>query len=220
MRSVLSVAAFSLLASLAASCGGEPNSADSGPAADASVGGETAAVPRVEVPAEALIELSSQFSADFALIDQDGAPLSDDDLRGKVLLVYFGFASCPDVCPLALGRLSGALNELTDAERAEIAPLFITVDPDRDTPEAMKSFLSFDDRIIGLTGDRAAVEAAKASFKVYAQAQPLADSALGYTVQHTSLFYLVDRSGQPRFAIQDTLTPQELAEMLRRAIEW
>ncbi|MCA8888062.1 MAG: SCO family protein [Parvularculaceae bacterium] len=219
MRSVVCVAAFVFFASLMASCGGEPKSADPGPAADASVSGDVAA-PRVEVPAEALIELSSQFSADFALIDQDGAPLSDEDLRGKVLLVYFGFASCPDVCPLALGRLSGALNELTDAERAEIAPLFITVDPDRDTPEAMKSFLSFDDRIIGLTGDRAAVEAAKASFKVYAQAQPLADSALGYTVQHTSLFYLVDRSGQPRFAIQDFLTPQELAEMLRRAIEW
>lgn len=217
MRSVMSGAAVALIASFVVSCSGEPQSADPGASAENAAAAEPAGV---EVPPEGLIELSSQFSADFALFDVNGAPLSDDDLRGKVLLVYFGFASCPDVCPLALGRLSGALNELTDAERAEIAPLFITVDPERDTAEAMKAFLSFDDRIIGLTGDRAAVEAAKASFKVYAQAQPLADSALGYTVQHTSLFYLVDRSGQPRFAIQDFLTPQELAEMLRRAIKW
>jgi protein SCO1/2 len=209
---------------LLTACGGAhddaaPNNAAAGaPAALA----ESAAPERVAVavPADGIIELSEQFRSDFALVDADGKPVSNTDLRGKVLLVYFGFASCPDVCPLALGRLSGALNDLTASESDEIVALFITVDPDRDTPEALKSFLSFDPRIVGLTGDRTAVENAKMSFKVFAQAQPLADSAMGYTVQHTSLFYLVDRQGQPRFAIQDFLTPEELAEMLRRAINW
>ncbi|MEQ8935749.1 MAG: SCO family protein, partial [Amphiplicatus sp.] len=173
----------------------------------------------VEVPPDAVVRLSEQFSSDFALVDQNGQPRTDEDFRGKVALVYFGFATCPDVCPLALGTLSAALNELTDKERAEIVPLFITVDPERDTPEALKDYLAFNDSIIGLTGSPAAAQAARTSFKVYARQQRLPDSALGYTMDHTSLFYLVDRKGQPQLAIHDTVTPQELAEVLRRGIK-
>lgn len=173
----------------------------------------------VTVPADAVVRLSDQFSSDFALVDQNGQPRTDEDFRGKVALVYFGFATCPDVCPLALGTLSAALNELSDKERAEIAPLFITVDPERDTPAVLKDYLAFNEAIVGLTGSAEAAQHARASFKVYARQQKLPDSALGYTMDHTSLFYLVDRQGRPQLAIHDTVTPPELAEVLRRGIK-
>lgn len=170
------------------------------------------------LPADGVIALSDQFSSDFTLIDQNGKVMRDEDLKGRVALVYFGFATCPDVCPLALGRLTAALNELSDKERAEVAPLFITVDPDRDTPQALKAYLAFDERIIGLTGDREAIEHAKAGFKVYAEPETVADSKIGYTMQHSSLFYIVDKSGKLSIALQDSLTPAEIATALRNAL--
>jgi len=170
------------------------------------------------LPANGVIALSDQFAADFALIDQNGKLTRDEDLKGRVAIVYFGFATCPDVCPLALGRLSAALNALTDKERAEVVSVFITVDPDRDTPEAIKTYLAFDDRIVGLTGDRAAIEKAKAGFKVFAEAEPIDDPKLGYTMQHSSLFYLIEKTGALRYALQDSLTPDELATAIRNAL--
>jgi protein SCO1/2 len=197
-RSRILFLASALAAALVSSCGREPKSAP--------------------LPPNGVIALSDQFSADFTLIDQDGKVMRDEDLKGRAAIVYFGFATCPDVCPLALGRLSAALNELSEKERARIVPLFITVDPDRDTPEAIKSYLSFDTRITGLTGDREAVEHAKAGFKVFAEAEPIEDAKLGYTMQHSSLFYLVEKSGKLSFALQDTLTPSELATAMRNAL--
>lgn len=164
------------------------------------------------------IALSDQFTGDYALIDQDGRAVADDDFHGKVAVVYFGFATCPDVCPMALSRLSATLNELSDAERDQIAPIFITVDPGRDTPAAVKAFLQFDPRITGLTGTPAAIDAARQSFKVYAQRQVLEGSSLDYTMNHSSLFYVVDRKGQPRYALNDNLDPPALAAILQRSI--
>lgn len=178
-------------------------------------GGETP----TPLPAEGVIALSDQFTADFALLDKDGKVMRDEDLRGRVGFVYFGFATCPDVCPMAVGRMVGALNELTDKEREKIAPLFITVDPDRDTPEALGRYLgAIDPRLIGLSGDRAAIEQAKAGFKVFAEPETVADSTIGYTMQHSSLFYIIEKSGKLTTALEDTLTPEEIASALRRAL--
>lgn len=171
-----------------------------------------------DLPQEGVIRLSDQFSADFALVDQDGRLARDDDFRGRIAVVYFGFSTCPDVCPLALGRLSAALNALSEKERENVAPLFITVDPDRDTPEALKTYLAFDPRITGLTGDRGAIEQTKAGFKVYAEPQPLPDSSVGYTMNHSSFFYLVDRNGALRYALEDTLAPEDIAAVIRGAL--
>lgn len=174
--------------------------------------------PAAPLPAGGVIALSDQFSADFALIDQTGKLMRDEDIKGRVGVVYFGFTTCPDVCPLALGRLSAALNELTDKERAKVAPLFITVDPGRDTPEAIAAYLAFDPRITGLTGDQAAIDHVKAGFKVYAEAEAFDDPKLTYTMQHSSLFYLVEKTGKLRYALQDSLTPAELATAIRNAL--
>jgi protein SCO1/2 len=174
--------------------------------------------PAVEVPKDGIVQLSDSFKSDFMLVDVDGAPVTNENFRGRTMIVYFGFASCPDVCPMALSRLSAALSLLGEGERKKLAPVFITVDPDRDTPDRLKAYLAFDDRILGLTGDRSAVEKARASFKVYAKKSPMPASGLGYAVDHTSLFYIVDPTGRVRLALRDSLTPPELAEMLRRSI--
>lgn len=171
--------------------------------------------PGADVASAALIELSDQFTGEYALTGLDGSTVTPATFKGRVAIVYFGFASCPDVCPLALSRLAGALNELSPAEAAEVAPLFITVDPERDDASAMRAFLAFDPRLVGLTGAPEAVKGAAVAFKVYANRVDIDGSALGYTMDHSSLFYLVDRAGAPRYALRDNLSPEEMAAAIR-----
>ena len=174
--------------------------------------------PSGVVPTDGVIRLSKQFTGDFDLIDETGAARADEDFEGKVMLVYFGFTHCPDVCPGDVGVMSAALNELGD-DAGEVAPIFISVDPERDTPQALADYFAFDDRIIPLTGSVEAAEAARNSFKQYARKNPLPDSALEYTVDHGRFFYIADRKGQPTHAITGGVGPQELAALLRRALK-
>ncbi|HXI87464.1 MAG TPA: SCO family protein [Parvularculaceae bacterium] len=166
-----------------------------------------------------IIKLPEVFSSEFTLVDQDGKPVANTDYAGKVMLVYFGYTHCPDVCPLSLGTISAALGRLTEKQQAEIAPLFISVDPERDTPKVMKAFLSFDPRLIGLTGSEEQIQTARNSFKVAARTEKLPNSALGYEIQHSSLFYIVDRTGKPIAAVRGSASPDELAEILRRGLK-
>ena len=167
------------------------------------------------IPIDGVIRLSEQFTGDFALIDKNGLAIADEDFDGKVMLVYFGFTHCPDVCPGDVGVMSATLNALGEAS-ADIAPIFISVDPARDTPEALRDYFAFDERIIALTGDEEAVKTARQGFKVYAQIEPLPDSALEYTVNHQRMFFVTDRTGQPQIAITGGIGPEELTELLRR----
>ena len=160
------------------------------------------------------IVLSDAFSGNYALTDMYGAIATPDRFEGKAVLIYFGFTSCPDVCPAALGVMSAALNEL-GRKADDLQPLFIALDPQRDTPAALASYLGFDKRILGLTGDEIEIETAKAGFKVYSERRALPGSALGYTIDHSSLFYFVDPKGKPQFAFTDRLSPQQLADFLR-----
>jgi len=168
-------------------------------------------------PASRVVALSEQFTGDFALIDKNGLPVSDEDFEGKIMMVYFGFTNCPDVCPGDVGAMSAALNEL-GPDASEIAPVFISVDPERDTPEALGDYFAFDDRIIALTGSLEAAAAARLGFKVYAQKQPAPESALEYTVGHQQAFFFTNRAGQPEYAIIGGASPQEIAVVLRRSI--
>jgi protein SCO1 len=129
----------------------------------------------------------------FHLIDQDGKAVSDEDLKGRPFLVFFGFTHCPDICPTTLFDMSQMLHALgPDAGR--IGALFITVDPERDTPAVLKDYLSsFDPHLRGLTGDPAAVNAALKAFRVYAKKIPLEGS--DYTMDHTAVVYLMDKNG-------------------------
>ncbi len=129
----------------------------------------------------------------FTLTTQEGKPLSDTDLRGAPFLVFFGFTHCPDICPTKLFEISEVLRA-AGSKGEKLRALFVTVDPERDTAEIMKSYLgSFDPRIVGLTGDRPAIDAAIKSYRAYSRKVPLKDG--DYTMDHTALVYLMDKRG-------------------------
>jgi protein SCO1 len=130
----------------------------------------------------------------FRLIDQNGEPFSDQDLKGKSFLVFFGFTHCPDVCPTTLFDISEIMRNLgTDADRT--AAVFITVDPERDTPAALKEYLSsFDPHVRALSGDPADIAAVAKAYRVYYRKVPLEGG--DYTMDHTAIVYLMDKDGQ------------------------
>ena len=161
------------------------------------------------------MQLNGLFEADFSLVDMHGAPATDERFEGQPLLIYYGFASCPDVCPAALSVLSASLDAL-GRDAARITPLFVTVDPARDTPDVLRRHLAFDERILGLTGDEAAIRAAAEDLRVAAVRRDLPDSALGYTMDHTSFFYLIDAEGTPVAALDDGMAPEDIAAVVRR----
>jgi protein SCO1 len=149
----------------------------------------------------------------FRLTDQNGKTVSDQDLKGRPFLVFFGFTHCPEVCPTTLFEVSEILRSLGhDADRTRA--LFITVDPERDTTAVMKDYLSsFDPHLAGLTGDPAAIAAVAKAYRVYYKKVPLDD---GYTMDHTAIVYLMDKEG--RFVAPFNLkrTAEAAAADLRR----
>src|SRR5580658_1318355 len=149
----------------------------------------------------------------FALEDGDGKTVSDQTLRGRPFLVYFGYTHCPDVCPTELARISDILTRMGDKA---IPALFITVDPERDTPKVMQDYVSsFDSRIIGLSGGPQAIEAAEKAFRVYARkGQAQADG--DYSMDHSSVIYLMDKSGAFVEAFNAERPPEEAAKDLGR----
>jgi protein SCO1/2 len=149
----------------------------------------------------------------FRLEDQNGAAITDQTMKGRPYLLFFGYTHCPDVCPTTLFEISEVLKALgKDADRT--GALFITVDPERDTPAMLKDYLSnFDPHLRGLTGDPAAVAAALKAYRVYAKKVPLGDG--DYTMDHTAVVYLMDKDG--RFVAPFNLkqTPEAAAAQLR-----
>jgi protein SCO1/2 len=128
----------------------------------------------------------------FTLTDHNGRRVTEKDFAGRPMLVYFGFTYCPDVCPAGLQTISAALEALgPNADR--LTPLFITVDPARDTPAALKDYLtSFDTRILGLTGSEEEVAMALRAYRIFARKVEDPASTGAYTMDHTSLIYLMD----------------------------
>lgn len=150
----------------------------------------------------------------FQLVDQNGRTVTDQDLKGRPFLVFFGFTHCPDVCPTTLFEVSEIMRNLgKDADRMNA--LFVTVDPERDTPEKLKDYLSsFDPRLHGLTGDPAAIAAVLKAYRVYAKKIPL--DAGGYTMDHTAIVYLMDKEGHFVTPFNMKRKPEEAATDLRR----
>jgi protein SCO1 len=128
------------------------------------------------------------------LTDQSGAPFDSASLAGKPFAVFFGFTHCPEVCPTTLYELSTDLKQLGDAAK-DLRVLFVTVDPERDTPEFLKDYLAnFDPRILGLTGTPDQIAGVAKSFRVFYQKVATGDG--DYTMNHTALVYLMDRQGR------------------------
>lgn len=130
----------------------------------------------------------------FTLINPEGKTVKDEDFRGKYMLVYFGFTSCPDICPADLLNISSVLKALgSDADK--LSAIFITVDPERDTEEQLKTYMeNFDPRIIALTGSEEAIAEAAKSYRVFYQKVGEVEG-MGYMMDHTAITYLMDKEG-------------------------
>ena len=149
----------------------------------------------------------------FTLTDQDGKPITEAALKGRPSLVFFGYTHCPDVCPTTLFDISEVLRSL-GPDAARTTALFITVDPERDTPAVMKDYLSsFDPHLKGLTGDSTAVAKVTSEYRVYAKKVPLKDG--DYTMDHTALVYLMDRDGKFVAPFNLKRKPEEAAADLK-----
>ncbi|GAB4203434.1 MAG: SCO family protein [Roseiflexaceae bacterium] len=135
---------------------------------------------------------------DISLSDQDGRPFLLSEQRGKVVVLFFGFSSCPDICPTALADLANARRQLGDDGR-DIQVAMVTLDPERDTPAALKRYVTrFDPTFLGLTGTPAQLEAAQKAYGVTAIRRELPESALKYTIDHSGYLYVIDRDGRWR----------------------
>jgi cytochrome oxidase Cu insertion factor (SCO1/SenC/PrrC family) len=150
----------------------------------------------------------------FALVDQNGARRRNADFHGKLMLVYFGFTYCPDVCPTDLQQIGLALDQLGQAGEA-VQPIFITLDPERDTPAHLRDYLRlFHPRLVGLTGEPAAIAAAASAFRVYYNKIEFSHRS-DYTVDHSAFIYLMGRDGKYIGFFPPGTTADRLAEALR-----
>jgi cytochrome oxidase Cu insertion factor (SCO1/SenC/PrrC family) len=153
----------------------------------------------------------------FALIDHTGQPRTEADFRGKFLLVYFGFTYCPDVCPTDLQAIGLALDQLGPAGGA-VQPLFITLDPDRDTPQHLADYVPlFYPRLIGLSGDGRSIQQAAGGYKVYYAKVAMRNSE--YTIDHSGFIYLMDRAGQYLGFFPPGTPPDRMAAAIRPLLE-
>ncbi|MBR0909179.1 MULTISPECIES: SCO family protein [Bradyrhizobium] len=150
----------------------------------------------------------------FQLTDQHGKAVTDKNLKGKPTLIFFGYTHCPDVCPTSLFEISEVLRAMgKDADK--VNAVFISVDPERDTPATMKDYLSsFDPHLEGLSGDPAETAKVITSYRVYAKKVPTKDG--DYTMDHTALIYLMDRDGRFVSPFNMKRTPEEAAADLKR----
>jgi protein SCO1 len=159
-----------------------------------------------------------QFGGPFALTDaNDGRTVTERSFRGKLTLIYFGYTYCPDACPTALNNIGDAMAKLGPAAD-KIAPLFISVDPARDTPKIMANYVkAFDPRIQGLTGDAAAIAQVTREFGVYYKRHD--EPGGGYAMDHSSLIYIVDAQGKFLKAVPSSETGNRLAGEIRKLLD-
>ncbi|MCK5336702.1 MAG: SCO family protein [Gammaproteobacteria bacterium] len=158
---------------------------------------------------------SPYLGGDFVLQSASG-PVALSDYRGKVVILYFGYTFCPDICPTSLGLLSLAFNELTAEEMNNVQAFFISVDPERDTVERLKTYAeAFHPNIIGMTGDPITIADITQRYGVMYMKAEMPDSAMGYAVDHSSQYYVVGRDGLLQQQILHGTKPQQIASVIR-----
>ncbi|MFH5924728.1 SCO family protein [Roseomonas xinghualingensis] len=150
----------------------------------------------------------------FTLVDQNGRTVTQDDLRGKLSLVFFGFTFCPDVCPTELQAM-GQVMDMLGPQAEQVRPIFITVDPERDTPAKMKEYVGlFHPSITGLTGTKEQVAAAARAWRVYYN-KVTPPGASDYLMDHSSYTYLMGRDGSLRSLFRPGVSPEEMVAAIR-----
>ena len=152
----------------------------------------------------------------YALTDQDGKPRASSDFHGKYQLVYFGYTFCPDVCPTTLAVMAAALDKM-GVDQNRIVPVFITIDPERDSPAVLKKYLAaFGPRFVGLTGGPQQIAQVEKEFRVYAKKQPMAGG--NYGMDHSSVMYLMGPDGRLVGFYDEAMQPEDLAKDLKKKI--
>jgi len=156
---------------------------------------------------------------DFTLQSAQG-PVSLHQFRGQVVLLYFGYTSCPDVCPASLGALASALKQTSPEERAQLQPLFISVDPERDSLEKLAQYAAyFYPGMLGLTGQPEYLKQLAQRYGAYFRKAPVENSALGYAVDHSATIFIVDKNGQLADMIHNSHSPRQILKQLRAALQ-
>lgn len=154
----------------------------------------------------------------FSLVDQTGKRVTEADFAGRAMLVYFGYTYCPDVCPTGLATMMAAYDELSPAEQAEVAPVFITVDPERDDVKAMASYVAlFHPALIGLTGTEEEVDEAASAWRVYHR-KAESEKANDYLVDHSTFTYLMDGHNRYLTHFGHGVGPDEMAKGIEKAL--
>jgi protein SCO1/2 len=171
-----------------------------------------APAPQVETSGKALI------GGPFSLVDQTGKTVTDKDFRGRYMLVFFGFTHCPDVCPAELQVMADALGQL-GPKASKIVPVFISLDPERDRPEAVGAYVkNFGPNFVGLTGSPEAIAAAAKAYRVSFSKFEYKDSngQSGYSIDHSTLLYLMDKNGEYITHFSYGTPAAKMVETLRR----
>ena len=162
--------------------------------------------------------MKAQIGGPFALTDHEGKRVTDQDFRGKLMLVTFGYTSCPDVCPAELQTIANALDAL-GAKADEVTPIFITVDPERDTAQQMGEYVkNFHKRFVGLTGTPEEIKQAARAYRVYYAKAEAKDSALGYLMDHSAFIYLMNRQGEYVTHFSYSTPSEKIASTVEKAI--
>jgi protein SCO1/2 len=151
----------------------------------------------------------------FNLVDGTGKAVTDRDFRGKFMLVYFGYTHCPDVCPTTLGAMAEALSRMPPAARARVVPVFITVDPARDTSSVVGTYAhAFGPEFVGLTGSERAIADVEREYRVYAQKHVLEGG--DYAMDHSSVIYVMAPDGSFDAVLDDQMAPATMAQQLTK----
>ncbi|MBU1365195.1 MAG: SCO family protein [Gammaproteobacteria bacterium] len=158
------------------------------------------------------------FGRQLALVDHHGQSRSLTDFQGKATVVFFGYTSCPDICPTMLAKLADVMKALGgDAERVQV--LFVTVDPERDSAERLKAFVPwFHPTFLGLRGDAAQTRAATEEFRVFAARKPV-EGELGYVIDHSTGAYVFDPAGRLRLYVKDTSSVDDITADIRLLLQ-
>lgn len=159
-----------------------------------------------------------EVGSDFKLMQMDKA-VSLSDFADKAVVIYFGFASCPDVCPTTLGLVGASLKDLSTEEMGQVQPIFISVDPERDQGQMLMDYAQyFHPKMIGITGTPAQVKQVAKQYDTLFYKEKLSDSALAYTVNHTSKTYVISKDGKSMQILPHSMTRPELLASIRAAL--
>ena len=167
----------------------------------------------------ASLDVYDTIGGDFELNSTLGKKIGPQSFREKVLLIFFGYTSCPDICPITLTTVKDALENLEPYEVMQVQPLFISVDPERDTLEGMKQFLTyFHSSIVGVIGSAEELKAITKKFGAAYMKDTRSDSAADYLIAHSGYIYLMDQQGRTRALYRTSNKAEEMVEGIRKLL--